>query len=171
MRQSLPVTGDQLTSALHVLGVNFLLGGKATDESLHKQPTRLIAALAESSEARVRLSLIPLFLEHPEFSTNVRQAAEHLGKTARITLQCYYSAAVFLQQKHRANLEILIGEKTSLPDHFSRDLGLEMTDDPEESLQSLAQRHQALSGAQVNWLGTYQHAAQIWIRGLELQGS
>jgi len=29
----------------------------------------------------------------------------------------------------------------------------------------LAQRHQELSGTQVNWLGTYQHAVQVWIKG------
>lgn len=164
-----PATGDQLASALHVLGVNFLLGGTNTDEALHKQPAQLIAALAESDEARLRLSLIPLFLEHPEFSAHVRAAAKNLGLAARLTLQCYYSAAVFLQKQYRARLSILIGERSSLPDHFSHDLGLQVTSDPEKNLKVLSQRHQELSGVQVNWLGTYQHAAQVWIKGLELQ--
>ncbi len=60
------IKGDQLTNALHVLGVHFVLGGQSKDNLLHKQPVRLIAALAESNESRLRLSLIPLFLEHPE---------------------------------------------------------------------------------------------------------
>ncbi len=166
-----PATGDQLASALHGLGVNFLWGAMNADDSLYKQPARLVAALAESNEARLRLSLIPLFLGHPEFAAFVRKTAESLDKSGRITLQCYYSAAVFLQKKYRARLSVLIGEKPSLPDRFSRDLELQITNDPEKDLQLPALRHQEISGAQVNWLGTYQHAAQIWMRGLELQNS
>jgi hypothetical protein len=79
MSRTAAITGDQLTNALHALGVNFVLGRKSKDESLHKQPARLIAALAESSEARLRLSLIPLFLEHPEFSAHVRAVAKSLN--------------------------------------------------------------------------------------------
>ena len=66
------ITGDQLTNALRALEVNFILGGNRIEASLHKQPARLIAALAQSEEARLRLSLIPLFLEHPEFAARVR---------------------------------------------------------------------------------------------------
>ena|SRR3989304_4461291 len=171
MSSASPSTGDQLASALRVLGVNFLLGGTNEKESLHERPARLIAELAKSNEARLRLSLIPLFLEHPEFASHVRKVAQNLGGTARLTLQCYYSAAVFLQQKHRARLWVLVGEKSSLPDLFSRELSVQITNDSEENLRILAKRHQALSNAHVNWLGTYQHAAQIWMRGLELQNS
>lgn len=154
-------TGDQLTYALHVLGVKFILGRQSTGESLYKQPAHLIAALAESHEARLRLSLIPLFLEHPEFAIHVETAARDLSPSARLTLQCYYSAAVWLEKKH-------FPHRKSLPDLFSKELGLEPTADPEENLYALAKRHQELSGAQVNWLGTYQHAAQVWLKGLKL---
>jgi hypothetical protein len=65
MRHVNTSTGDRLVNALHALGVNFLMGGKETDETLSKHPTRLITKLAQSEEARLRLSLIPLFLEHP----------------------------------------------------------------------------------------------------------
>lgn len=162
-------TGDQLTNALHALGVHFIMGGGSKDESLHKQPARLIAALAESNEARLRLSLIPLFLEHPEFAVHVRAVAENLRAPAQLTLQCYYSASVWLQQLHRPRLDVLIGKKAPLPDHFSRELGMQNTINPEKNLGLLAKRHQVLSGAQVNWLGTYQHAVQVWLNGLELQ--
>ena len=94
-------TGDQLTHALHMLGVNFILGGKDTNESLHKQPARLISALAQSDEARLRLSLIPLFLEHPEYASHVCDVVKGLAPSARLTLRCYYSAAVWLQRKYR----------------------------------------------------------------------
>jgi hypothetical protein len=171
MSRPVTTTGDQLTNALHALGVNFILSSGGGEESLHRQPAHLIAALAESEEARLRLSLIPLFLEHPEFAAHVRAAVKNLNRSAQITLQCYYSAAVWLQKIHRPRLDILIGMKPSLPDHFSHELSLQTTTEPEKNLELLAQQHQALSGAQVNWLGTYHHAAQVWIKGLELQNA
>jgi len=162
MNRAAAITGDQLTNALHTLGVRFLMGGGHGDEALHKQPARLIAALAESKEARLRLSLIPLFLEHPEFSVHVRAVVKTLPPSARLTLQCYYSAAVRLRQKYQPR-------KKPLPDYFSKELKAPPAADPEESLRGLAKRHRELSGTQVNWLGTYQHAAQVWLKGLELQ--
>lgn len=153
-------TGDQLTHALRMLGVNFVLGGKDTNESLHKHPARLIAALTQSDEARLRLSLIPLFLEHPEYSSHVRDVAKGIAPSARLTLQCYYSAAVWLQRKYHL-------ESLSLPDLFSKDLNLTPVDEPEENLRLLAKRHKELSGSFTNWFGTYMHAAQVWRKGLE----
>jgi hypothetical protein len=164
-------TGEQLANALHALGVKFIMGGESGNETLHKQPALLIAALAESSESRLRLSLIPLFMEHPEFAVHLGAVAKNLKSSARLTLQCYYTAAVWFQQKYRSRLDVLIGEKSSLPDYFSRELGLKNTNDPESNLRLLAKRHLALSGAQVNWLGTYQHAVRVWLKGLEIQKS
>lgn len=154
--------GDQLAHALRMLGVNFILGGKDTNESLHKHPSRLIAALAQSDEARLRLSLIPLFLEHPEYASHVRSIAKELVPSARLTLQCYYSAAVWLQRKYHL-------ERHLLPDHFSKELNLTPVDEPEENLRLLAKRHRELSGSFTNWFGTYMHAAQVWRKGLEYQ--
>ena len=101
------ITGDQLANALQALGVNFIMSSGGRDESLHKQPARLIAALAGSNEARLRLALIPLFLEHPEFSEHVRAVEKNLDAPAQLTLQCYYSAAVWLQQLHRPRSRLL----------------------------------------------------------------
>ena len=155
-----PITGDQLTNALRALDVNFIMGGKIEGESLHKQPARLVTALAESNEARLRLSLIPLFLDHPQFARYVRSVARKLTPQARLTLQCYYSAAVWLAQIYQVR-------NRSLPDYFSEELNLHISTDPEVNLRELAKRHQALSGRKVNWLGTYQHAAKVWQKGLE----
>lgn len=160
MRHTTASTGDQLSNALYVLGVNFIMGGKGADESLHKHPARLITALAQSDEARLRLSLIPLFLEHPEYASRVRAIAKRLDPSARLTLQCYYSVAVWLAKKYQPNV-------ASLPDHFSKDLNITPVDNPEENLRALAKRHKELSGSLTNWLGTYQHAEQVWQKGLE----
>lgn len=161
MSKPTAITGDQLTNALRALDVNFIMGGRAKDETLHKQPARLIAALAKSDEARLRLSLIPVFLEHPEFAEHARVVVKKLNPTARLTLQCYYTAAIWLGKKY--------GHRASLPDYFSKDLGLYPTNDAERNLQELAKRHRELSGSLVNWLATYQHAAQVWQKGLEFQ--
>ena len=169
MKTASVVTGEQLANALHSLGVEFIMGGQDQGESLHKEPVRLIASLAQSPEARLRLSLIPLFLEHPEFAVYVPSIVEKLRPAARLILECYYSAAVWLQQQHRVRLNALMGAKPVLPDYFSRVIGFEISDDPEENLRSLAERHRALSGAQINWLGTYQHAAQVMLKALELR--
>ena len=55
-------------------------------ETLSKHPTRLITKLAQSREAPLRLSLIPLFLEHPEYASRVRNIAKKLDWSARLTL-------------------------------------------------------------------------------------
>jgi len=162
MSQTAVVTGDQLTDALRALDVNFILGGKSQQAFLHKTPARLIAALAESDEARLRLSLIPLFLEHPEFAARVKAAAKKLSPPARLTLQCYYTAAVWLGKKYQPH-------KPLLPDHFSHELGLTPAADVDENLRALAQRHKELSGRRINWLGAYQHAAQVWQKGREFR--
>lgn len=162
MRHGSTETGDQLVNALHALGVNFLMGGKTTDNSLYRQPARLIAELAQNGEARLRLSLIPLFLEHPEYASHVRTAAKELDPSARLTLQCYYSAAVWLAKKNQI-------KSASLPDLFSKELNLALVDNPEENLRALAKRHRELSGSFVNWLATYQHAEQVWRKGLEFR--
>lgn len=156
-------TGAQLANALHTLGVNFIMGGQDEEDAFAERPVHLIAALAESNEARLRLSLIPLFLMHPDFSRHVRTAAEELHGPARITLHCYYSAAVFLQRKYRMRLEGVVGQQPTLPDYFSNGLGLAIVDDTEENLHQLAACQQQLSGLQINWLGTYEHALKRWI--------
>jgi len=159
MSRAVEITGTQLTNALRELDVNFIMGGRSTDETLHKQPARLIAALARSDESRLRLSIIPLFLEHPEFALHIKAAVKKLDPSARLTLQCYYTAAVWIGKKYQ--------QPRTLPDYFSRKLGLQPVDDPEENLQVLAKRHKELSGTRVNWLGTYLHAATIWQKGLQ----
>jgi len=160
MRHVSTSTGDQLVNALQTLGVNFLLGGNETEATLSKHPTRLITELAQNGEARLRLSLIPLFLEHPEYASRVRNIAKKLDLRARLTLQCYYSAAVWLAKKHQQ-----IG--AFLPDHFSKELDLTPVRDPEENLRALAERHKELSGSYINRLATYRHAEQVWRKGLE----
>ncbi|HMX21064.1 MAG TPA: hypothetical protein PKC52_17520, partial [Anaerolineales bacterium] len=160
---------EQLVNALHTLGVDFIMGGSNENASMSQSPAQMIAALAKHNEARLRLSLIPLFLEHPEFSKQAQETAKSLPEKARLFLQCYYSASVWLQKIHHTKLSKLTGKKALLPDLFSFELGIPVTENPETNLRLLAEQHQKLSGEKVNWLGTYKHAAQVFINGLELK--
>jgi hypothetical protein len=159
MSTSLSFTEDQLVSELWARDVRFILGSPP-DHPPAIPPIRLMAALAESREARLQLSLIPLFLRHPEFAVYASAAAKKLNPASQLILKCFFSAAIWLEQKHLS--------RKKLPDLFSEELGLFPNSNPEENLRALAKRQQELSGSQINWLGTYQHAADIWLKELEL---
>ncbi|MBE0684152.1 MAG: hypothetical protein IH589_19790 [Anaerolineales bacterium] len=155
-----PSLEDQLVSELWARDVRFILGSKP-DHPPTLSPANLIMALSESHEARLQLSLIPLFLRHPEFAVHTNAIANKTNSTSQLILKCFYSAAVWLEQKHLS--------RKVLPDLFSEELGLTPSSNPEENLRMLAKRQRELSGSQINWLGTYQHAANIWLKELELQ--
>lgn len=164
-------TEEQIAAALQALGVKFVHSEPAGAAPLPIQPARLVAALALSQEARLRLALIPLLLQYPQWAEVVASVAQQLSPAARLTLQCYYTAALWLGEKYRPRLESLLGKQAPLPDYFSTVLGIEKTPDPDENLRRLAIRQRELSGAQVNWLGTYHHALKVWIKGLEIKPS
>jgi hypothetical protein len=155
-----PSLEDQLVSELWAWDVRFILGSKP-DHPPSLPPANLIAALTESREARLQLSLIPLFLRHPEFAVHVNLVAKEINPEYQLILKCFYSAAVWLEQKHLS--------RKILPDLFSKELGFSPNSNPEENLRMLAKRQRELSGSQINWLGTYQHAADIWLKEMELQ--
>src|SRR5690242_17223247 len=101
MSQAVEIMGTQIPNALRALSINFTMGGQSTNETLHKKPTRLITALVKSGESRLCLLLISLFLDHPEFALHVRTAAKKIDPAVRLTIQCYYTAAVWLMKKYR----------------------------------------------------------------------
>lgn len=164
-----PVSEDQLVSELWAQDVRFLMGRQFSSTPL-LVPTNLIASLAQSTNARVRFSLIPLFLRHPEFSAEVENADKSLSSQInQYVLRFYYTAAVFLQRKYRERLIHILGKQPHLPDLFSSKLGVLPETNPDQALTQLAKRHQILSGQFVNWLGTYEHAAEVWLKQMELQ--
>ena len=162
-------SGAQLANALYALDVDFVLSNKDKASPLKRKPLQLIVSLAESDESRLRLSLIPLFLRHPEYAKYVRSASKSISPAAFLTLQCYYTAAVWLQRKYRERLDALIGKKRTLPTLFSKELLTSIEKSPDENLQTLARRHQELSKKHINWLGTYEHGAQRFMIHLEKQ--
>lgn len=154
------ISEDNLVSELWARDIRFILGS-APNHPPKLSPSELITALSESNEARLQLSLIPLFLRHPEFDKYVNEVTDKLNSSSRLILKCFYSAAVWLEQKYLS--------RKKLRDLFSKELEIILSTNPEENLQSLATRQQELSGEKINWLGTYEHAADVWLKEIELQ--
>lgn len=124
-------------------------------------PDELIKRLAESPETRLQLSLIPLFLRHPQYAIYVEPIAENLIAERQLILKFFYSAAVWLERKYLSTSE--------LPDLFSEKLGVNLAPSPDENLQALAFRQKKISASRINWQATYQHAADIWLKDLKLR--
>ena len=154
---------------LDTLDVPFLAGDEQSAASPSLTPVELLTALAQAREARLRSAIIPTLLRHPEFAPHARTAATRLLGLPRVTLQCFYTAALLLQRKYVARLKQLLGVQPSLPDWFSAGLGISLSEDETPLLGELSERHAALTGLPINWAGTYEHAAERLIKRLENQ--
>lgn len=164
------INEDQLVSELWARDVQFLRGRTPLPSASLIPAVQLIASLAESSDPRICFSLIPLFLRHPEYSACVVEANKSLSTEAsQVTLQFYYTAAVFLQRKYRERIHRIMGKQQQLRNFFSKKLGFIPEKEPNRALVQLAERHHRSTGQFVNWLGTYEHAADTWMRQMELQ--
>jgi len=159
------IHGDQLVNELNALGIHFLRGGD--DAPAVYKPIDLIVALASSPEARLRLALIPLFLQHPEYASFANAAKGLMSERAKVFFVCYYTAAHLFQKINREKVKNLLGHVDPLPDLFSGEIDLQKTPDPQTRLQLLAQRQRELSGDDINWLGTYHHGLERWLRPME----
>lgn len=167
---SLTVSNDQLVSELWARDVQFLRIRSPLLPARLLPTVQLIASLAQSGDSRVCFSLIPLFLRHPEYSTHVIEADRSIRvNSARIALRFYYTAAFFLQKKFHGRINRISGKQDLLPDLFSKQLSVDPDMDPDGALSNLAERHNAMTGRSVNWVGTYEHAADVWLRQMELQ--
>jgi hypothetical protein len=156
-----------LVGALDCLDVPFLADGHTNSYVRSVTPEDLLVRLAESPEARLRLALIPLFLRHPEFDQYAYRVLANVSLTAALGFKCYFAAAVLLQRKHWERLQELAGPTSRLTPHFFGELGIVNSDAPNEELRRLAARQAALSGREINWLGTYEHAATRFLSHLE----
>ena len=156
------LTPQQLVDALDTLGVHFLRGGLGAH--VRAGPAALLAGLAASAGARLRLALIPLLLARPEFAHDAGSALQQMSPAAAVTFRCYYTAACWLQVKHRGRLTACLGPVRPLPDLFGEELGLAAYTDPDAALRALGAKQQVLSGRALNWCGSYEHAARTWLR-------
>ncbi len=160
---------DTVAAALAQLDVRFVTRtGKVSGLRLAKRPVVLLVSLAEQDEARLRLGIIPLLLRHPDWATLVPEAVQQVSPHRRDVLKLYYTAAMILQQKYAARLEQSLGRFAPLTDWYSGELGVPISGDPDARLRILARKHRARSGLALNWLGTYEHAAERFVRQLDV---
>ena len=167
--QTVQVTEDELVGALDALDVPFLSGGISDARTAAMTPDELLVGLARSTDARVRSAVIPLLLRHPEFARAAKIADRNLDaeKAARTTLECFYTAALLLQKKYAVRLAQLFGRLPDLPDLFGALLRVELTEDIETALKQVGERNAELRGLDLNWVGTYEHAARTWLDYME----
>lgn len=160
LQQPSTVTNNHLAHELNRLGVPFVRTEAAAASVAPIPPATLLAGLAASDEARLRLALIPLLLVLPEYAVHAPEAAAQLSPASRLVFVCYYTAAMLLQQLHAGRIRQLLGETSPLPDLFAAELGVPIVGLPTQRLTMLAARHAALGGDNINWLGTYHHGAE-----------
>ena len=158
-----------LAAELARLGLPFVTATAEDRLPVPLSPESLIAALAGSKEARLRLALIPLFVVHPEYAQFVPEVANGLVDQVRNSLVCYYTAAMLLQRKHALRLAQLGLDPTELPNLFGDDLELPLSGDVDGLLLQLAEHQEQMSGRSLNWYGTYGHALDRLIRRMELE--
>lgn len=166
-RQSGQFSAAMLAKILDGLDVAFVRSGVEEAAVDLPEPASLLTALADSDEARLRSALIPLLLRYPEYAQHAEAAAHEIAGSTRLAFMFYYSAACFLQRKYRSRLAVLVDDADPIPDFFSGCLGLPLASDPNTALRLLANRHRILSGKPINWLGTYEHAANRWMTHME----
>ena len=160
-----------LAAELERLGLRFVTSSAEDVLPSALSPEDLIAALASSKEARLRMALIPLLIAHPEYSRFVWQVSQELVGQAQITLVCYYTATVLLQRKYAQRLLRLGLEASELPDIFGHSLALPLNNSADDLLMRLAEQQARLSGRPLNWYGTYEHAMERFIRHRELEAT
>lgn len=148
---------EALVGRLRELGIGFLMPSDAEARELSRLPIpEVIARLAGHSDARLRMTLVPLFILHPEWAADVESAVEQLTEPARTQLQAYYTAAVYLQRLWRTRLGFYLGDFSLLPDMYSTRLGLPPADERfgKTGLHALAAWFASRSPDQYNWLAS-----------------
>ncbi len=158
-----PASPEHLVAELERLGVEFLRRSDLDQSYLSLEPASLLAGLAASLEARLRLALIPLLLWRPDYAKSVVEAASLLPADAFLYLRCYYTAAMLMQPEYADRLHRLGARSERLPDLFSASLSLLNLSEPRQRLKMLAERQAELSGENINWLGTYRHAIDSFV--------
>ncbi len=159
---------DALAAALERLDVPFVTHrANVSGEQLSRRPGILIASLIEEDDARLRVGIIPLLLRHPDFARLVPAAVTSLPVRKRVFLKIYYTAAVILQRKYAARLGGLFGVISPLPDLYSQELGIPTDVDVDVRLRGLAVKHRDASRLALNWLGTYEHAVERFLKHAE----
>lgn len=161
---------SSLVSDLSARGIRHLRIREQPVEYKPLSDQGLIAMLAAHPEPRLRESLIPLFLRHPELNEHVPQLVNALPAPAADTLRHMYTAAVYLQYFWHSTLGLYLGHFPRLPDFYGQTIyGLPPPDDRfgESGLRALAAQFTQKTGFE--WLSVYTAAIDLLLRQLSLE--
>jgi hypothetical protein len=165
------ISRERLIAALRAKGIRFLAAAPGADSPGDLPPRDLIAGLASHSDPRLRRALTALFLAHPEFAVEAPRVLPTVDHRAAIEVQSRYMAAVYLQRFWRTRLSYYLGDYPTLPDLFSRAMGLPRPDEHfgKLGLTALAEWHAQHSTPEFNWLASYQKTAEQYFGQLRAE--
>ena len=158
---------DRVIATLHKLGVRYITVENGVEPYKDLPPEQLITALIRDDGVRVEYAVIPLLIRHTELASVIPKLVDSLPPTEAELLRRHYTAAAYLQRMYRPALELYLGQKPNLPDHFSREMNLPPPDEyyGEVGLRELIAR----LPVPVNWWYTYIDPVQMFIRALSLE--
>lgn len=159
------MSGEQVVAELERLNVRIFHSVDVAPPTV--VPAELLASMAVSKEPRIEMALVLLFLEQPEYSAYVEEAASLIDPSpCTEALRLYYQAAAYLQA------EIGVRGKRALPDLYSQRFqspavrfGASRAE-TDEALNALATCHArlALAFADVtNWRNTYRKQISLYL--------
>lgn len=161
---------DRIVAELELLGVSYLSRLTSSHSRSIRPPDSLLADLVRQPSARVREAVIAVLLSHPEFAAAVPAALVKLPPSEQLTLRVFYMAAVLLQQEHADRLRALLTTQWQpLPDLYTDELELSNQGSLRDRLARLGQTHRQLSGTAINWVGTYENVARLFLHRLEIE--
>ncbi|MCJ7657865.1 MAG: hypothetical protein MUO67_01810 [Anaerolineales bacterium] len=149
-----------LIDNLNRLGVHFLVGDGHSGLVDILEPAALISGLVSQSDSRIRLALIAVLLQRPDFANDAHKALDLLDEPQKLNFKLYYTAAHYLQVAYANQLLDLLGPYHMLPDYYSEELNIEKNKSVKNQLMQLAERHKEITSLPLNWYGTYNFAAQ-----------
>ena len=159
---------DRLVAELHKLGITYLSNRDVDFSGPPRSPAQMLASTIRQPGARVRNSVIAIFLLHPSYAAATPAALkllEPFNERHRLALKLFYTAAVYLQREYSKELfPLLIEDWKWLPDLFSEELGIPPGLSPQDAIQHLGTRHQELTRSGINWTGTYKNVVHHLIR-------
>ena len=131
----------------------------------------LLARLAAHDDPRLRQALIAVFLLKPQLAPLALKLRASLPANAETELIAQYTAAVYLQQMWRVQLERYLPSFQFLPDYFSGEFGLPGPEDGygKPGLYALANWHQQRTGVSANYLSEYFGACDLLLAQLRIR--
>jgi hypothetical protein len=157
----------QLVDNMNRIGVHFLIDEGSSESTDSLSPAELMAGLAVQSDARLRLALIAVLLQRPDFAKEAHRALASMDKPQKLIFKLYYTAAYYLQKVYADQLQDVLSPYDRLQDYFSAELKIEKNKSATVQLKQLAERHKEITGLPLNWYGTYNSAAQRVITRLK----